>query len=47
MDEQTLQAYQMNTNTFSDLSLRLMGLSLNNVYMEQHARARANDLSIM
>lgn len=31
MDELILQAYQMNTNKLSDLSVRLMRMALNNV----------------
>lgn len=40
MDEQILQAYQMNTNTFSDLSVCLMGLALNNVQNETTCKGK-------
>lgn len=40
MDEQILQAYQMNTNTFSDLSVCLMGLALNNVQNEKTCQGK-------
>lgn len=40
MDEQTLHADQMNTNTFSDLSVCLMGLALNNVQNETTCEER-------
>lgn len=40
MDEQTLHADQMNTNTFSDLSVCLMGLALNDVQNETTCEER-------
>lgn len=40
MDELILQAYQMNTNKLSDLSVRLMRTALNNVQNQNKTKKR-------